>query len=361
MDLGKKIFELRKLNNITQEQLAKAVGVSTPAVCKWETGVSLPDITLLAPIARKLNTDLDNLLSFREALTKTEVEEIMKVIKDTARRNGLSAGMDKCHEYLRQYPNVDELKLKIAMVPMVFAYTAEEEYFRDEAKYQSLMEESTVLLEELMHSNDDLIRMSANLYILNRYMEQQRFDEAEAILQKFKNQSFEVRHFYPSLYLMKGEYDKVMECSQANMIRDKDHLLGDIRSQHTVYLKNKDYDKALKCAKDYLSLIKLAGTNEMCGYELMVDTYLAMDNIDCAVKYFLKYIEDIMNVSGDYRGTFYYSHIADKIATTSTEVGHDVKKVFYQCILHDDRYSCLRELEEVTVKLEQLKNCIQLV
>lgn len=52
MDIGKKIYELRKQNGMTREQLAKAVGVSTPAVSKWETGTSMPDILLLAPIAR---------------------------------------------------------------------------------------------------------------------------------------------------------------------------------------------------------------------------------------------------------------------------------------------------------------------
>ena len=40
LSIGKVIFELRKKNGVTQEQLANAVGVSVPAVSKWETGVS---------------------------------------------------------------------------------------------------------------------------------------------------------------------------------------------------------------------------------------------------------------------------------------------------------------------------------
>lgn len=49
--------------------MAKRLGVTTPAVNKWENGASLPDITLLAPIARLLGITVDTLLSFRGDLT----------------------------------------------------------------------------------------------------------------------------------------------------------------------------------------------------------------------------------------------------------------------------------------------------
>lgn len=38
--LGPRIASLRKSKSMTQEQLALALGVSPPAVSKWETGVS---------------------------------------------------------------------------------------------------------------------------------------------------------------------------------------------------------------------------------------------------------------------------------------------------------------------------------
>ena len=63
-NIGDKILKLRKENNITQEQLANMVGVTAGAVSKWENGNSTPDITLLAPLARALDTSLDVLLSF---------------------------------------------------------------------------------------------------------------------------------------------------------------------------------------------------------------------------------------------------------------------------------------------------------
>ena len=46
LKIGSKIAELRKAKGMTQEQLALALGISAPAVSKWETDNSYPDITL---------------------------------------------------------------------------------------------------------------------------------------------------------------------------------------------------------------------------------------------------------------------------------------------------------------------------
>lgn len=59
MKTGEVIRMYRKNRNLTQEEMASRLGVTAPAVNKWENNVSLPDITLLAPIARLLETTPD--------------------------------------------------------------------------------------------------------------------------------------------------------------------------------------------------------------------------------------------------------------------------------------------------------------
>ena len=68
----------RKETGMTQEEMANRLGVTTPAVNKWENSNSKPDIELLAPIARLLDISLDTLLSFHEKLSDTEIEEIIR-------------------------------------------------------------------------------------------------------------------------------------------------------------------------------------------------------------------------------------------------------------------------------------------
>lgn len=83
MKIGEVIRKNRKKINMTQEEMANRLGVTAPAVNKWENGNSMPDITLLAPIARLLNITLDTLLSFKEELT---AEEIKAFIEETEKR-----------------------------------------------------------------------------------------------------------------------------------------------------------------------------------------------------------------------------------------------------------------------------------
>lgn len=57
--IGDVIHKLRNDKGIIQEQLANFIGLSTAAVSKWESGISYPDIILLAIIAAFLNVSID--------------------------------------------------------------------------------------------------------------------------------------------------------------------------------------------------------------------------------------------------------------------------------------------------------------
>ena len=112
--IGKKILMLRKEKNITQEELALKVGVSAGAVSKWENGNSMPDISLLAPIARALDTTIDNLFSFERDISKETVKKIKDELTIIFMQNGYEAGETECEKYLNKYPNNVFLKLTLA-------------------------------------------------------------------------------------------------------------------------------------------------------------------------------------------------------------------------------------------------------
>lgn len=72
MDLyiGENIKRLRLAKNVTQEKIAEYLNVSVPAVSKWERGETLPDITLVLPLASYFGVSADELLRFD--ITKLE-------------------------------------------------------------------------------------------------------------------------------------------------------------------------------------------------------------------------------------------------------------------------------------------------
>ncbi|MBE5877723.1 MAG: helix-turn-helix domain-containing protein [Lachnospiraceae bacterium] len=63
--IGNKIRTLRKNKNMTQEQLAEVLSVSSQAVSKWENGISAPDIELLPIIARFFGITMDEFFNYR--------------------------------------------------------------------------------------------------------------------------------------------------------------------------------------------------------------------------------------------------------------------------------------------------------
>lgn len=60
---GAVIRKLRENKNMTQEELAEKVFVSSKAVSKWETGQGFPDISLIEPLAQALGISVIELLS----------------------------------------------------------------------------------------------------------------------------------------------------------------------------------------------------------------------------------------------------------------------------------------------------------
>ena len=60
---GEFIAKLRKEHEMTQKELAEKLFVSDKAVSKWERGQSLPDITLINPLADILGVTPAELLN----------------------------------------------------------------------------------------------------------------------------------------------------------------------------------------------------------------------------------------------------------------------------------------------------------
>lgn len=63
MSFHSKMIKLRKINGLTQEAFAAAVGVSRQSVYKWESGQSYPEVEKLLKIARTFSVTVDDMLN----------------------------------------------------------------------------------------------------------------------------------------------------------------------------------------------------------------------------------------------------------------------------------------------------------
>ncbi len=62
MQIGNKIMNLRKNNNLSQEELAEKVGVSRQTISKWELNETSPDLKQAKKLSEIFNISLDELV-----------------------------------------------------------------------------------------------------------------------------------------------------------------------------------------------------------------------------------------------------------------------------------------------------------
>lgn len=79
---GAFLAERRKALGLTQRQLAERLFVSNKAVSKWERGISIPDVSLLIPLAEALGVTVTELLEGQRleapAQERDQVERLVK-------------------------------------------------------------------------------------------------------------------------------------------------------------------------------------------------------------------------------------------------------------------------------------------
>ena len=81
MSIGERICVLRKKQNISQVQLARALGISRQAVSKWENDQSSPDTIKLIQLAEILGTDSEYIATGKHSEIKSPPKVITMVQK----------------------------------------------------------------------------------------------------------------------------------------------------------------------------------------------------------------------------------------------------------------------------------------
>lgn len=112
--IGKAISEKRKELGLTQAQLGERLGVTAPAVNRWEKNLSFPDANLLAPLARCLHTDLNELFSFYTELSEEEIKKIGVNFTYRMICDGGKSAIEHIEKVFRENPSDGRLYCHIA-------------------------------------------------------------------------------------------------------------------------------------------------------------------------------------------------------------------------------------------------------
>lgn len=136
MNIGERIKELRRKNDLTQEKLADYLNVSPQAVSKWECGASSPDLGLIGPLTKLLHVSADELLG----LTAEEMDERKKELEDafneTWKTGDLKKRQEICETAVAEYPGDMKWLKELAWVEAMrsFEYEDTETYIAEQDK-----------------------------------------------------------------------------------------------------------------------------------------------------------------------------------------------------------------------------------
>lgn len=80
MNIGEKLYELRKEKNLSQEEVAEKLNVSRQTVSKWETNQSTPDFDKILPLCELFEISTEELLTGKKEEKNNTNQESKKAL-----------------------------------------------------------------------------------------------------------------------------------------------------------------------------------------------------------------------------------------------------------------------------------------
>ena len=105
MSIGIQIKKLRTEREMTQEQLADYLGVTSQAISQWECEKSLPDITQIPTLARIFDVTADILLDMDAEREAGEVEEFLQAFRELSRKQEWEKQFKLASDMHQKYPS----------------------------------------------------------------------------------------------------------------------------------------------------------------------------------------------------------------------------------------------------------------
>ena len=119
-NIGEKIKELRTRQKMTQEKLAQYLNVTVSAVSQWESGKTMPDVTMIVPICNLFEISADKLLNIRVAEKGTIISKVKNEVFAFVEKRDYDQAIALVKEKMREYPNEIELIIMFAQLVMEF-------------------------------------------------------------------------------------------------------------------------------------------------------------------------------------------------------------------------------------------------
>lgn len=309
MPMNEILREKRKALGLTQEQVAERLGVSAPAVNKWEKGATYPDVALLPALARLLGTDLNTLLCFQDGLSKQEIGQILQEATVVLQKEGIQHGFDFVMRKVREYPACMALLHPAAMLLQGALIMAP----LNAAEKQPFEEQVTTLYARVAASGEEPFCGRAAFLLVSRYLAQDEFSKAQELLDILPDRSaMEKRTLQSALFLRRKQPEQAaLILEQLLRTNACMELQGILHQLAEVALQEGRAEDAVSIARRTGQVAQLLELGDYYAAMPLFDVAVAREDVPGALSA-LKTMLDAVPTSLGLSCGLFYRHIASQ-------------------------------------------------
>lgn len=269
--IGKTIQQKRKAAGLTQAQLAQLLGVTAPAVNRWEKDLSFPDSALLAPLARCLNTDLNELFSFYESLSDKERE----LAVEKATRMFMEPDDEKALAYIENIlrQNRSDGQLHLEMAKMLYGMHLLKKAHAPGIYLDRVTEYYERALELLPQAEQEI-----SSALMSLYASQGDREKAAAYCDRLQGSKLERMQNHADMLFLLKDYPAAAEELKGLILRKAVALSTDLGLLHDVFIAGENAELADAAKEKADGLRKLFELWE--GFEILSLVSSAVSSLD---------------------------------------------------------------------------------
>lgn len=340
MQMKDVIREKRKELGLTQEQIASYLGVSTPAVNKWENGLTYPDVTLLPALARLLKTDLNTLLCFRVNLSSDEIALFLNEIVEIAKEEGTEQAVAAIKEKIKEFPACAELLYQSAafLNGLVIMYPCPEE------ERKLCMEYVQELYKRVEKCGNPSFEKRARYMLASASIQAEDYERAQELLDRIpENDGLDKSQLMITMWMQQNKNQEAAELLERNInikIQDIFLLLNGLAS---VAVREGDRDRAWKLADYSRQLTQIYGWS-YSGYVVPLTVALEEKDADrCAdiLENIMLSLEEPVNMKNSV--IFAHMNAKSKKPKNNETLGKQFQEAILTAVEKDEQYSFVRE------------------
>ena len=310
--IGQVIKKLRKERNLTQEELAELLSITSQAVSKWENETGLPDISQIVPIASVFGVSTDVLFG---TFGTSDDEEARKIIqkayslKGDSTTESLKCVYDALQEGLRCYPNNVFILMNSLEIGISLAYPENDCYnkIHGEEIYRECIRQANILIS---YSKDATNILRAHMIMVMLHSAYGNIEKAWEHASKFPWRADMTAHVM-SAYIahFENNYDEEVRSCQGAIMLHCIALFDDLVLLGEAHRKMKKYDAALRMFKRVFEIIGIIYSHRPIPpsplhrkdgrdvHALIARTYLEMNEIENALEWLEKMVDYDINIS----------------------------------------------------------------